>query len=1059
MKNFILQIYDYLSAHKRVAAVILLIVLALSVVSVLRLGFQEDISAFLPGEQREQLQDVDGQQRMAILFRGGGIDEKLDAMYAFEQNWNDACPDLPISAQSESAQVMDVFGFVNANWPYFLQSQDYARMDSLLAVPGYVEQALREDKEALYGGSSIQERYMRADPLRLYTPVLQRFQGMNAGNRLEDGCLFTEDGETGILFFDSPYGGSETSQNAQLMQLVDQVKAQTAAEYPDVTVTSSGGPEVAVENAGRIKKDTFLALALAALLICIVLWFSYKRFADVLWILISIGMGALFALGIIALFKSSVSIIVLGIGCTIIGIAVNYPLHYVDHLKYQPDKRKALAEQVNPLLVGNITTVGAFLSLLLLKADALHDFGFIGAMMLIGTILFVLVFLPVFVPAAKGPRNAITLDWDRHIHAGATTRKVTFAVFLLLTGLFWLMGSRVGFDADLHHINYMTRDQEDGFAVLETLRPDASAFPVPDLEEQEERIGLWNGFWERHAALPDQLVEAGLSEGFTAHAFQPFFDALDKQWTPQERAYFQPIDVEPETSAASQLVAALQEDFNTIGLLCSLIVFIFLWFSFGSLELSILSFLPLAVSWIWIQGIMGLTGLQFNIVNIILATFIFGQGDDYSIFITEGLMYERATGKRILHSYKNAVMLSAIIMFIGIGALVVARHPAMRSLGLVTVIGMLTVVLMAYYLPPLVFRWLTARKGEPRKVPIGLLRLLATGFIIVTMAVSMTLLSAWAWVYFLFGKSEKRRLGFHKLLSRLSGWAIRLIPGGHYKLYNPYGEDFSKPAIYICNHQSHLDVLPILALNPKLVFLTNEWAWNFPLYRQVLRNAEYYPTSWGLDKGSDHIRDLVERGYSIVAFVEGTRSMDSLTVQRFHRGPFLAARNLGLDILPLCIHGFGFALPKHDFMLRRAGLSLEVGKRLPVPEEADIAVFTREMRHFYNDWYARIRQERETAAYCAPWVKYQYLYKGHDARKECRQVLRKEVYAAIDALQGTELVIKEAGCGVYALLVALAHPEIRVTAYEADEEKYLTAVRCPGVPANLTYLNESAPQE
>ncbi len=1060
MKNWVLRIYDYFSAHKRVAAAVLLVVLTLSVVSLLHLDFQEDISDFLPAGQREELRDTEGQERMAVFFTGGTLEDKLDAMYGFEERWNNAHPDIPVSAQTESTQVMDVFSFINTNWPYFLQEQDYARMDSLLEAPGYVSRVMAENKNALYGSSSIQERYMRADPLHLYSPVLQRFQALNTGNRLEDGCLFTEDGQTGIIFFDSPYGGSETGRNAELVQQLALIKADVAAAFPSVTVTSTGGPEVAVENAVRIKKDSILALAIAAILICIVLWLSYKRLADVLWILISIAAGALFALGIIALFKSSVSIIVLGIGCTIIGIAVNYPLHYVDHLKYQTDKRKALAEQVNPLLVGNITTVGAFLSLLLLKADALHDFGFIGAMMLVGTILFVLVFLPVFLPAAKGERNAIKLDFDSRLRLDAPARKVLFGAFLALSLLFFYFGSRVRFDADLHNINYMTREQETGFAVLENMRPDASAFPVPSAEQQQERIARWNNFWERHASLSDQVIVAGLEQGFTAHAFQPFFDALDREWVPQERAYFQAVDFAPESSAAALLVQSLQEDFDTIGLLCSLIVFFFLWFSFGSLELSLVSFLPLAVSWLWIQGIMGLTGLAFNIVNIILATFIFGQGDDYSIFITEGLMYERATGKKILHSYKNAVMLSAIIMFVGIGALVVARHPAMRSLGLVTVIGMFTVVLMAYYLPPLVFRWLTTRKGEPRKVPVTLMQWVRTGFIGLVMVLSMSLLSVWAWFYFLTGKhNEKKRLKFHKLLSRLSLWAVRCIPGAHYKLYNPYGEDFSKPAVYICNHQSHLDVLPILALQPKLIFLTNEWAWNFPLYRQVVRGAEYYPTSGGVNQGIDHVKDLISRGYSIVAFVEGTRSMDSLTIQRFHRGPFLTAQQFGLDILPLCIHGFGFALPKHDFRQRKAGLSLEVGQRVRVPEGADIAAFTRSMRHFYNDWYARIREQRETASYCARYVKYQYLYKGHDALSECRRVLRKEVYAQLDALQGDQLVVRDAGCGVYALLVALSHPRMQVIAYEADEDKYLTAIRCPGVPGNLTYIHGRCPEE
>ena len=447
---------------------------------------------------------------------------------------------------------------------------------------------------------------------------------------------------------------------------------------------------------------------------------------------------------------------------------------------------------------------------------------------------------------------------------------------------------------------------------------------------------------------------------------------------------------------------------------------------------------------------MGLAGMQFNIVNIILATFIFGQGDDYTIFITEGLMYERATGKKILHSYKNAVVLSALIMFIGIGALVLAKHPAMHSLGLVTVIGMITVVLMAYYLPPLVFRWLTTKRGVPRKAPLTLWCLVKTTYISLMFFVALVGLTIWAFFYFLLGKTtEKKKEHFHMVLHKTAKLALKLIPGCPFTLHNPYGEDFSKPAIYVCNHQSHFDILAILALNHKVIFTTNDWVWNFPLYGYLLRKAEFYPVSNGHYNNGPHVEDLVGRGYSIVVFPEGTRTLDN-TIQRFHRGGFLSARELDIDILPLCIHGLNYALPKHDFMLRQAGMSLEVGKRIRVPKDVEIRDFTRDMRHLYIDWYKQIRRERETAAYCAPWVKLQYQYKGHDAQAECRKVLRPSVYAQVDALPAGELVLENAGCGVYALLVALSRPDIQVTAQITNEESYLTAVRC-ALPQNLIY--------
>ena len=935
MRNLILKVHDFLRAHRGWAVVLLVVLLTLSVLSALRLDFQEDISAFLPEDSREQLQATSGDEKMAVIFQGGTAEERQDAVYAFQDSWEEAFPDIYLYEGAAGDQVAQVFGFLNANWPYFLQEEDYARMDSLLAVPGYIANKLQEDKLSLATANPFTSRYLRSDPLGLYSPVLNRLQEAQPSS-LKD---------TEILFFDSPYGSSESAKNGELLAGLNRLKEECSEAYPSVQIFSTGGPEVAVENARRIKTDSFLALAFALILICLVLWFSYKRVQDVLWILISIAVGAVFALGIIACFKASVSIIVLGIGCTVIGIAVNYPLHYIDHLKYCPDRRQALAEQIDPLLTGNITTVGAFLGLLLLKSEALHDFGFIGAVMLVGTILFVLIFLPVFVPVCKGERKVIKLDPARFFHPGEKSRRAIFLAFLGLTVLFAFTGKKLQFDSNLHNINYMTASQSKGFALLESLSLAPDAFPIPSVEEQKERIGLWNAFWERHQDVPDLLIEEGLKAGFTAHGFQPFFDALDTAWEPQERAYFQPVDFSPQENVAGTLVSALSQDFDTIGLVCSLIVLIFLWISFGSLELTLIAFLPLAVSWIWIRGIMGLTGLQFNIVNIILATFIFGMGDDYSIFITEGLEYEFKTGKKILHSYGNAVVLSAIIMFIGIGVLVFAKHPALKSLGLVTVIGMITVVAMACYLPPIVYRWMHFKNGKRRSQPLTVVGLLATAYIAFMMVVWMSFLSILA-LFFPQGPA------YNKVVRRVAYWAMHLIPGCKYTVKNPHGEDFSKPAIYICNHQSHLDVLPLIALQPKLIFMTNDWVWKFPFYGAVIRKAGYFPSSWGLSVNSEHIKKMVAEGYSVVIFPEGTRTSDG-HIGRFHRGAFLAARELGMDILPLLIRGFYEALPKHDFLLRFHPLTLEIGERRQIPGDADIVAFTRDMRHFYVDWYEK----------------------------------------------------------------------------------------------------------
>ena len=136
---------------------------------------------------------------------------------------------------------------------------------------------------------------------------------------------------------------------------------------------------------------------------------------------------------------------------------------------------------------------------------------------------------------------------------------------------------------------------------------------------------------------------------------------------------------------------------------------------------------------------------------------------------------------------------------------------------------------------------------------------------------------------------------------------------------------------------------------------------------------------------------------------------------------------------------------------------MEVGKRITLDQSADIAAVTKQIRHHYVDWYASIQKQRENAAYCAPLVRLRYLYRGHDALLECRRFLKPSVYEQIDALQGDEIVIGNAGCGVFALLAALTHPDMQITAYEENEDLYLTAIHQELRPNNLKFVNAPAP--
>lgn len=1146
MTDFFLKIHDFLVGRKWLAVLLSVLLAVVCLFLASRLHYEEDISRFLPNDEEsskysEAYNALGKKNNIILIFSAkdgseAGEDEISEAIHDFEDVF-DAVDSTGLVPQRQitvdSGMAFGMMNEVASAYPLYLTEADYQRIDSLLNISGYISGQLAADRQSLlFPTGDAMVASVRTDPLHLFTPVLQRLRisAANSNYDIVEDCIFTKDGH-GLAFLTSPYGTSESGMNSTVAELVDEAIKRLEGEHPEVSVSAVGAPLIAVTNATQIKKDSILAISLALLLIGLLLVFTYKRFSDILWIVLSITFGWLFAVGGIALIRDSMSIIVIGVASVIIGIAVNYPLHFMDGLKSGVSPRQNLKEMVEPLLIGNITTIAAFLCLVWLDAVAMQDLGLFGSLMLAGTIIFVLVFLPVFTKARK--KEGGTLELGRILPDKAPSSGWLLVAVMAVTVVMYFLSGRTEFDSDMRNINFMTQnqkrdlemlqggleqsgynqiyaiaegqDQETALEVndnllarLDSLKGSVAFVKgagnfVPSEKAQAERIARWNDFWGdgRAERLTKELSDESRRQGFSESAFSPFTDILTKEYSvsstndsPLKESFdgtyilnndgkyliVNQVYYKDEYSAAAikeslrtdgtlvfdtgdisnRLVTVLSGSFDYIGAICSLVVFLFLCLSFRRLELGLLSFFPLAVSWFWILGLMSLLDIRFNIVNIILATFIFGQGDDYTIFITEGLVYEYAYGKKRLATYKNSVFHSAVIMFIGIGALVLAKHPAMRSLGEVTVIGMFIVVVMAYYLPPVIFRWLTEKKGVKRDIPLTLKRLAYSLYAFVGYVLLMFLFAyPYTFFHFLFkGDSEESKLKYHQFIQRMSRFLLRRVPG--VKFTQAGVNDFAKPSVIIANHQSHLDLICLMALNPKLIFFTNEWVWKNPIYGYVIRKADFIPVNDGVEAHLDKIRALVERGYSLVIFPEGTRTVDG-SIGRFHKGAFYLASELGLDITPVFIHGAYDVLPKTDFMLREGSVHLEVGSRIPCSK--DYRSMTKECHRLFVSRYAELRKTLETPEYLSVYVRYKYLYKGSDVESRCRKALARvaNVVFLCEAPSGNHFEIHDCGQGEYALIFSLMHPEIEVDAYDKDEDNVMLASNISCLPANLHF--------
>ena len=284
---------------------------------------------------------------------------------------------------------------------------------------------------------------------------------------------------------------------------------------------------------------------------------------------------------------------------------------------------------------------------------------------------------------------------------------------------------------------------------------------------QDEKISKWNEFWtsRKKEKVKTNIIKASSEYGFRPETFNEFYALLNKNFesiglrdyknagslylkdfisegeefstvtstvslkeekTGQFLSYFSDtpgVFALDRKTMNQNFLGNLRADFNKLIMISVLAVFVVLLLSYRNLEISLFTLLPIAVTWICALGIMALLDIEFNILNIIISTFIFGLGLDYSIFITNACLNEYETGNYDLKTYQTSILISVLTTLLGMGALIFAQHPALRSVSIISIIGVITAVSVSFVLQRAIFRKLILNRVEKGKSPFYLKKL------------------------------------------------------------------------------------------------------------------------------------------------------------------------------------------------------------------------------------------------------------------------------------------------------------------------------------------------
>ncbi|MBO6057968.1 MAG: MMPL family transporter, partial [Bacteroidales bacterium] len=162
------------------------------------------------------------------------------------------------------------------------------------------------------------------------------------------------------------------------------------------------------------------------------------------------------------------------------------------------------------------------------------------------------------------------------------------------------------------------------------------------------------------------------------------------------------------------LIELIRDDFNLIMWISLGFVLLLLLCTYRNIWITLIALVPMVLSWYTVLGAMALFGQPFNLVNIIVSSFVFGIGVDYSVFIMEGLLKGHENNPTMVYN-KTAITMSAVILVICMFVLGFAIHPAVQSISFASLVGMITTIMLSYTLEPILFRFYMKCKNRKKK--------------------------------------------------------------------------------------------------------------------------------------------------------------------------------------------------------------------------------------------------------------------------------------------------------------------------------------------------------
>ncbi|MBL8829046.1 MAG: MMPL family transporter [Planctomycetaceae bacterium] len=160
----------------------------------------------------------------------------------------------------------------------------------------------------------------------------------------------------------------------------------------------------------------------------------------------------------------------------------------------------------------------------------------------------------------------------------------------------------------------------------------------------------------------------------------------------------------------------MKSSYERAALYSFIVILSLLFFDFRNVRDTLLAALPLGIGVVQMFGIMGILNIPLNPANMIALPLVLGIGIDYGVHVIHDWRLQRG-GFSMSPSTTVAVVVDGLTTIVGFGALMIASHQGLQSLGRVLTIGITCCMFTSLIMLPSLLKLTSGHAPEPREEP------------------------------------------------------------------------------------------------------------------------------------------------------------------------------------------------------------------------------------------------------------------------------------------------------------------------------------------------------